>query len=266
MGFQVHGRGIHSDDVRHCRLAAGDRAGLIQHHHLDPARAFQRFAVLEKDAVLRALGRAHHDRGRRSQAERARARDHQHSHRVDHRARPIGAGQQQPASERHQRNDNHDGHKIAADPVGQFLDGRLAALGLLDHAHDLGQGRVLAHLARLEPDQPFLVDRRTDDLVAGSFAHRHRFTGEHRLIEGRTPIADDAVHGNFLARPHEKGIAHDNLVHIDLALNAVADDMRGSGTQAHQCFQRFGRLAACARASRNLPSMMSVIIAAPVSK
>ena len=71
-------------DVRHRRLALRDRAGLVQHDRLQLLGPLQRLGAAEQDAVLRALARAHHDRGRRRQAQRARAGDDQHRHHVDH--------------------------------------------------------------------------------------------------------------------------------------------------------------------------------------
>ena len=61
---------------------------------------------------------------------------------------------------------DHGRHEIRADPVGQLLDRRLAALRFLHEPHDLRQRRVLADLGRFEADQPLLVDGRADDLVA----------------------------------------------------------------------------------------------------
>ena len=55
--------------------------------------------------------------------------------------------------------DGNDGrHKNGRHPVRQGLDGGLAALGLLHHPDDPGQGRVPAHFGGFELEKPWPVD------------------------------------------------------------------------------------------------------------
>ena len=141
------------DDVGHRRLAAGDRAGLIQHHGGEPAGAFEGFAVLEQDAQLGAFAGADHHGGGGRQAHRARAGDHQHRHRVDQGAGkddsssdPAGSGirkyQTRKVSSGHADDDrDEDGRDV----VGQFLDRRLAGLRIFHQADDLRQRGLFAH-------------------------------------------------------------------------------------------------------------------------
>ena len=72
-------------DVRHPRLALGDRAGLVEHDGAQLVRRLERVAVADEHAVLGALAGAHHDRRRRGQAQGAGARDDQHGDEVEQR-------------------------------------------------------------------------------------------------------------------------------------------------------------------------------------
>ena len=72
------GEAVRRDHAGHGRLAAGERAGLVEHDRVDLARLLQRLAAPDQDAVLGRLAGADHDRGRRRQAERAGAGDDQH--------------------------------------------------------------------------------------------------------------------------------------------------------------------------------------------
>ena len=56
--------------------------------------------------------------------------------------------------------DQDDGHEDRADAVGQRLDGRLGALRLLDHAHDLRQHGVASDARGAQDERAAPVDGR----------------------------------------------------------------------------------------------------------
>ena len=76
-------------DVGDDRPPFGERAGLVDDQRLQPARLLERRRVADQDAGLRAAPGADHDRRRRGEAQRARARDDEHGHGVHERARGI---------------------------------------------------------------------------------------------------------------------------------------------------------------------------------
>jgi hypothetical protein len=59
-------------------LAAGERAGLVEHNGVDLFEEFQALAAFEEHAALGTLPRAHHDGRRRCQPQRTGAGHHQH--------------------------------------------------------------------------------------------------------------------------------------------------------------------------------------------
>ena len=115
--------------------AFGQRAGLVDDQRLQPPRLLQRRRVADDDAGLRAAPGADHDRGRRGEAQRARAGDDQHGHGAHQGLRPAA---QPPPREREGDERDHDDHRDehARDAIGQALDRRLGALRLGDQAHD----------------------------------------------------------------------------------------------------------------------------------
>ena len=128
----------------------------------------------------------------------------------------------------------HHRHEDAGDVVGQPLDGRLGALGLLDQADDLGERGVAADLGRLEAERAGAVEGGADDLVARALLHRDGFAGEHRLVHRRAPLEHHAVHGDLLARPDDDDVADEHLVHRDVDLDGGAVGDRPCGRAASE--------------------------------
>ena len=105
-------------------------------------------------------------RGRRGEAERAGAGDDQHGdgggEREASRSRRCRARTPSVASD--SADDDRD--EDAGDAVGEALDRRLAGLGVLDQAGDLGERGVGADLGRADDEAPAGVDGRARDLRA----------------------------------------------------------------------------------------------------
>jgi len=59
-------------------------------------------------------------------------------------------------------------------------------------------------------------------LASRRLGHQDRFSGHHRLVEGRAPLDDLAGNRNLLARTHAQTIANRDLVERDLGLRAAA--------------------------------------------
>ena len=98
---------------------------------VDAAEQLERFGVLDEHAGARALPGADHDRHRRREPERARARDDQHGDRVDERVRE--ARLRSPEAPRREGEDGggHDGrHEVRRDAIGEPLNRRARALRL----------------------------------------------------------------------------------------------------------------------------------------
>ena len=126
------------------------------------------------------------------------------------------------------------GTKIADDPVGEPLHGRLAGLGVLDEPGDLRQRGVGADPGRLDDEAAAGVDRRAGDRVAGADLDRHGLAGEQRGVDRRRAVVDDAVGGDLLARAHDEAVADGELVDRDARLVAVAEHGDVLGAELEQ--------------------------------
>ena len=103
--------------------------------------------------------------------------------------------------------DEDERHEDLGDPVGQALDRRLRALGALDEVDDPGQRGVAPDAGRAHDERAGRVERRADDLVARPDVDRDRLAGQHRLVDRRAALDDDAVDRDRLARPDAQQVA-----------------------------------------------------------
>jgi hypothetical protein len=164
---------------------------------MEPSEAFERFRVLEEDPFARAATGADHDRGRRRQAERTGAGDHEDRDGRFERATRVAP---EPEAERRRRDDEHDRHESRGPEIGQPLRRGLRALRLADHPDDLREHGVVARAVEPDGQRAHAVDGPADHPVAGLLVHREAFAGHHRLIGGAHAVDDDAVGREALAR------------------------------------------------------------------
>ena len=147
------------------------------------------------------------------------------------RLRPEG----QPGHEGQRRQDEHDRDEDLADPVGQALDGGLAALGPTDHLDDPGEGGLAAHPGRPEDERAGRVEGGPDDLVADRPVDRDGLAGDHRLVDRRSALDDDPVDRHLVAGPDPDQVARIDLGQVDVDFAARPDDagrLRGQTDQA----------------------------------
>ncbi len=168
----------------------------------------ERFSAPEQDPGLRATTGAGHDRRRCGQAHRAGACDDDDAdERGQGEGQPRLGSEHEPGDER-EHGDNEDrGHEHFADAVGQALDRCLRALGMFDERDDPGERRVGPDPRRAEDERPGAIQGGPDHLVTDRFGDRHRLAGEHRLVDCRGPLDDDAVDRHLVARPDSQQIA-----------------------------------------------------------
>lgn len=105
--------------------------------------------------------------------------------------RPPGHGAEQA-----QREDPWNEH--CADPVGQFLERWLVALGLFDQTLHPRQHRLGGRALHGDDERTRTVTGSTDHRAARAALNSQGLATEKRLLEGRTPLDDDAVEGNGL--------------------------------------------------------------------
>ena len=194
------------DKVGEAGPTTGDGAGLVEHHGGDPAGGLERFAVADEDPELGGLPGADHDRGRGREPEGAGAGDDQdrdrRADREGHRAGPAARTEECPEGEVQDGHGEDRRDEPGGRGVGEPLHRHLRALRLLDEPDDLGEGRVVADRGDLHEQGAGPVEGGADDRVAGRLRDRDGLTGQHRLVDGRAALEDDAVDGDLLAGAH----------------------------------------------------------------
>ena len=169
-------------------------------------RALEDLGPSDQDPELRAPAGPDHQRGRRRQPERTRARDDEHGDGGREGVRRI-AGEREPAGERRERQAEHDGDEDRGDAVGEALDRRLARLRLLDEPGDLRERGVGADPRRADDEPAVRVDRRPGDLDAGTDVDGHGLARQHRRVDCREAVLHDAVGRDLLARADDEPVA-----------------------------------------------------------
>ena len=157
------GRG---QDIGDGGFARRDRAGFVEQNRAQSAGLFERLAAAEEDTVFGAASAADHDGGRRRQAQRAGAGDHEDGDHVEDGLRQCRVADGQPADERHSRQHDHGGHEVGSDAVGDGLDWRFAGLRVFDEADDLGEHGVATDALRFDDQPALLIDGPADDFGA----------------------------------------------------------------------------------------------------
>ena len=230
-------------DIHNTEFALSQRAGLVEDHHIDLAGSLQRQPVPDQDAVAGPESRRDGNDQWDGKSERVRAGDHEHGNDAvqDFDVERIGNG---PGNGSHERSCQGNVEEPAGSLIRQDLCPRFGLLGLLDQAHDAGQGGLLAGGCHAHTQAALAVDGPGDDLCACHLVDRRRLTGDHRLVDIRMPFRHLTVGGNACARADEDEIAmlergdRHSLGHV-----TVVDALGGVGHELRQLVERTGSLA-----------------------
>ena len=215
----ARGHARRRDDLADRRAAGRQRPGLVEHDRVDPVGDLERLAAADEDAGLGAATGPDHDRRRRREAHRARAGDDEDGDErgQGERQTRLRAGDE-PDDERGRGDDEDDRHEDLGDPVGEALDRRLRALGALDEVDDPGQRRVAPDTGRAHDERAGRVLGRPDDLVARPDRDRDRLAGQHRCVDRRPALDDDAVDRDPVAGPDAQEVADRDGLERDLVV------------------------------------------------
>ena len=200
---QVVGRESGSDDdLGDGRTPEGQRARLVEHDGVHAMGDLERLTAADEDPRLRPASRPDHDGGRGGEAHRARTRDDDDADEGRQRQRdPWLRPERQPHEERARGDDEDDRDEDLGDPIGQSLDGRLAALGPTHEVHDPGERGVASDPRRPHHERAGRVEGRSDDLGARGHLDRHGLAGQHAGVDRGATLDDDAVDGHPLPGP-----------------------------------------------------------------
>ena len=224
----------------HVRLAQCQCAGLVEDNHRQLGRVLQRRGVLEENAVHRTEARTDHDRHRCGQPERVGAGDHEDGNGEREGEQQRLAEDPEPHREGRESDDDGYEHQPLRGLVGEQLARRLRVLRFLHQLDDLRERRVGTDLGGLVAEAAALVDGRADHRIADDLLHRHRLTGEHRLVDLRCAVDDLAVHRDLVARLDDHRLADQHLGGRHLGFDTVAQHGGHRRRQVHQRADRIG--------------------------
>ncbi len=111
-----------------------------------------------------------------------------------------------------------------------------------DHLDDLAQHRVGANAPGLDDQAAGTVYRGARYVVARDLFDGDRLTRDHRFVDRRATLDDDAVNGHLVAGTDPQAIADFHVLQRDLLLAAVRpDDASGLGGEVQERAERRSR-------------------------
>ena len=127
------------------------------------------------------------------------------------------------------------------------MDRELRDLCLLDHLDDPRQHGIRADSSDLHTDRTVGIHCPADHLITQGFEHRHRFPREHRFIQVRTTIDDNAIDGHTLPWADAKNIPRDQPFDRCLNLFLIFQNTGHRWPQFDERFDRGTRSPLCPR-------------------
>ena len=243
------------------QLSGRQRAGLVERDAAHGRQPLERGAALDQHALARRRGQRRHDRDRRRDDERARARDHQqHERAVDPRTPDCAPQQSGGTSATIAASASTAGVYNAREPLDERLARRALRLRALDEMDDARQRRIARAAASTRTSRgaprPLIVPAKTSS--PGDFVHRQRFAGHRRLVDvARHPPRRAPSSGIFSPGAHDhrrrpRGCRPPPRA-ASIGMRRIADERLGR-RQVHQRADRRPRARSIARASSSCAS------------
>src|SRR5882672_2403103 len=121
-----------------------------------------------------------------------------------------------PRDERDDCGGDDGGNEDGGDFVGETLHGSAATLRFTDQLNDLREGGFAADTFGAHDEAAAGVERAAGEFVAERFFYRHRFAGEHGLVDGAGAIEKFAVDGDTLAGADAETVTEEDLIERDV--------------------------------------------------
>ena len=217
-----------SDKISQCGMAQCQGAGLVHHHGIDIAHAFDGLGIAEQDAGARALSHRYGHRDGRGETDRTRAGDDQNRNCVEKCVTESRLGTEEPPGQRcHNGDGDYDLHEVCRNNIGKPLDRRARALRLSYHVNNTRQQRVCTHALGADHQGAVAVHRCTGYLGASSFDHRHGLAGDHGFVHSASTFEYCAIHRYFIAWLHAQPVADRDSLQRHLLFAAVVAQTPG---------------------------------------
>ena len=227
--------------------ALRDGSCLVENDRLHAVRGLQRLCRLHEDAVRSTAARPHHNGGRGSKPQSARARDDEHADRVGKSGRHARTDKY-PDDEGDKRDRDDHGHEHARNLVGELFDRRLRACRLVDHAHDPREHGVCAHALGAHGKPSRAVHRRTRNRSPHALFHRYAFARDDGLVDRARAFDHHSVDRHARTGADDEDIPRSHLLDRDFFLGTVdVAANRRFRREVHKLCDRVGGLPLRAR-------------------
>ena len=227
--FSLADRRVAELDAGDFGVAVGQRAGLVECHHVHFGELLEIDSALDENAAAGRAGDGGDHYQWRRQSQLGWGCENQQGHDQPH----VSSDQKNDQQEH-----EHDRDQDARHAIRQFLHRRLLRLSALDERDDSRVSRVLPDFERFNVERPEFEDRAREDARANGFLDRQALAGDRGLVDRRLPVFNDAVHRDFLTRPHDHDFADAQLRHRQRQLFGSAAHERGLRHGTDQGFDR----------------------------
>ncbi len=237
--YVVPCRRVDTDKISQHRFAQRQRTGLVKGHHFYITERLQGIPLTKQHTKFCRAATAHKNGGGCCQPHRAGAGNNQNRYPRHQRVRKRWFwAKKQPETHGQQGNPHHSRHKPKRNPIHQRLNRQPCPLGLLNHANDLRQCRVVADPRHLANQTAMPVHRTPGQPITCRFRHLHRLAGHHAFVNCAGALDHHRVCRNTFARLEQE--SHPDLQfrywHLDPVLSLC--NPRGAGLQADQFLNR----------------------------
>ncbi len=206
--FRLQPQAFH---LNHLWPAAAQGPGFIQEDHFHPFGILQCRSVPYQYSGLGAPPHPGDDRRGSGQPHGAGTGDDQYRNRVD-QGEGEGWSPLPPCNQSDECYGQNCRDELPGNAVGQKLNGYFRALCFANQPYHVCQHGCLADPLRLHKKGSLEIDRSGGDAIADGLVFGYRFSGNHRFVDGRSSLQEEAIDGNPFSRTDAKNVAGKDLL------------------------------------------------------
>ena len=197
------------------RFRLGERSRLVENDGVCKREFFQVLAALHGHVAVSRFAQRRNHRNRGGKFDGARIVHHQNRDRLGDVARK---------QEREPESDKAERHNSVGKAFGAALDRSLQVFGAIDEFDNflnLGVGTYSPHRYY---DGAFVYDGARKNGLTDRLMNRLRFARHSRFVHKGVAFGNGSIHRNHAAGTHTHKVAHLNILHAHLNIDAIAND------------------------------------------
>ena len=196
------------------RFRLGERSRLVENDGVCKREFFQVLAALYGHVAVSRFAECRNHRNRGRKFDGTRIIHHQNRNRLGNVARK---------QEREPESDKAERHNSVGKAFGAALDRSLQVFGAVDEFDDFLNLGVAAHGPHQHDNRAFVYDGTRKDRLSNRLMNRLRFARHGRFVHECIAFGNGSVHRNHAAGTHTHEVAHLNILHAHLDIDAIPD-------------------------------------------